>query len=90
VSYSLGNLLTYGPFSRVQPLDRGAILCVVLDPAGRVVLADLRATHQVRPGLAFPDPVQAAFRIIDSLSALDFPATGARVSAGLLRHPTQH
>ena len=90
VSYSLGNLLTYGPFSQVAPLDRGAILCAVLDPAGRVVLADLRATHQVRPGLAFPDPVQAAFRIIDSLSALDFPATGARVSAGLLRHPTQH
>jgi hypothetical protein len=90
VSYSLGNLLTYGPFSRVPPLDRGAVLCAVLDAAGRVVMADLRATHQVRPGLAFPDPVQAAFRIIDSLSVLDFPATGARVSAGLLRHPTRH
>jgi hypothetical protein len=90
VSYSLGNLLTYGPFSRVPPLDRGAILCAVLDPAGRVVRADLRATHQVRPGRAFPDPEGTAFRIIDSLSVLDFPATGARVSAGMLRYHTQH
>lgn len=89
VSYSLGNLLTYGPFSRVPPLDRGAILCAVLDPMGRVVFADLRATHQVQPGLAFPDPSQAAFVIIDSLSVLDFPLTGARVSGGMLRYPTQ-
>lgn len=88
VSYSLGNLLTYGPFSRVPPLDRGAILCAVLDPHGRVVLADLRATHQVPPGLAFPDPEGAAFGIIDSLGTLDFPLTGARVSAGMLRFPT--
>ena len=89
VSYSLGNLLTYGPFSRVPPLDRGAILCAALDLTGRVVHADLRATHQVRPGLAFPDPDLAAFGIIDSLSALDFPVTGARVSAGILRYPTR-
>ena len=90
VSYSLGNLLTYGPFSRVPPLDRGAILCAVLDPEGRVLHADLRATHQVQPGRAFPDPSQAAFGIIDSLSALDFPMTGARVSGGMLRYPTHH
>ena len=88
VSYSLGNLLTYGPFSRVPPLDRGAILCAVMDPRGRVVFADLRATRQVRPGRAFPDPDQAAFRLIDSLGRLDFPVTGARVSAGLLRYVT--
>jgi len=88
VSYSLGNLLTYGPFSRVPPLDRGAVLCAVMDPQGRVVFADLRATHQVRPGRAFPDPDQAAFHLIDSLGRLDFPVTGARVSAGLLRYVT--
>jgi hypothetical protein len=89
VSYSLGNLLTYGPFSRVPPLDRGAILCAVLDPRGRVVLADLRATYQERPGRAFPDPEHAALGLVDSLSVLDFPTTGARVSAGLLRYITQ-
>lgn len=86
VSYSLGNLLTYGPFSRVPPLDRGAILCAALDPRGRVVQAELRATHQLRPGRAFPDPDQAALGLIDSLSVLDFPMSGARVSAGLLRY----
>jgi len=88
VSYSLGNLLTYGPFSRVPPLDRGAILCAELDPRGRVVFADLRATHQLRPGRAFPDPDQTAHRLVDSLSLLDFPRTGARVRAGLVRHQT--
>jgi hypothetical protein len=88
VSYSLGNLLTYGPFSRVPPLDRGAILCAVLDPRGRVVLADLRPTHQIRPGRAFPDPEHVALRLVDSLSALDFPVTGARLPEGLLRFTT--
>lgn len=89
ISYSLGNLLTYGPFSRVPPLDRGAILCAVLDGQGRVLQAELRATHQVRPGLALPDPEHMAFGIIDSLGMLDFPLTGARVSAGTLRHPNK-
>jgi hypothetical protein len=88
VSYSLGNLLTYGPFSRVPPLDRGAILCASLDPRGRVLLAELRATHQVRPGRALPDPEQEALRLVDSLSVLDFPVTGARVSGGLVRYIT--
>jgi len=87
VAYSLGNLATYGPFSREPPLDRGAVLCAVLDAEGRVRQADLRATHQRRPGLPFPDPLYAAFDLVDSLGALDFPATAARINAGMIRRP---
>lgn len=76
--YSLGNLVTYGPFNNAEPINRGAIACA--DLAGRsVVGADLRATVQVAPGVVKADPARRALRLIDSLSALDFPATGARV-----------
>jgi len=87
VAYSLGNLATYGPFSREPPLDRGAVLCAVLDADGRVRQADLRATHQRRPGLPFPDPRYAAFDLVDSLGSLDFPETAARIIAGMIRRP---
>jgi len=88
VAYSLGNLLTYGPFSRVPPLDRGTLLCAVLEPYGGIAQADLRATHQVAPGRAYPDTSHAAFSLVDSLGALDFPATAASVFAGMLRRPS--
>jgi hypothetical protein len=87
VAYSLGNFVTFGPFSREPPLDRGAILCAVLDGEGRVRQADLRATRQRRPGLAFPDPQHAAHGLVDSLSRLDFPTTAARIVAGMVRRP---
>jgi hypothetical protein len=87
VAYSLGNLLTYGPFSRVPPLDRGAVLCAVLEPNGAVTQADLRATHQLAPGRAYPDTSYAAFSLVDSLGVLDFPTTAAHVFAGMLRRP---
>jgi poly-gamma-glutamate capsule biosynthesis protein CapA/YwtB (metallophosphatase superfamily) len=87
IAYSLGNLATYGPFSREPPLDRGAILCAVLDEEGRVRQADLRPTRQRKPGLPFPDPEYAAFDLVDSLSALDFPGTAARIIAGMIRRP---
>jgi poly-gamma-glutamate capsule biosynthesis protein CapA/YwtB (metallophosphatase superfamily) len=80
VIYSLGNLLTYGPFNNAEPLNRGAVACA--DLLGRsVVGADLRATIQRAPGVVAPDPAGRAYRLIDSLSVLDFPGTGARVNA---------
>lgn len=87
VAYSLGNLATYGPFSREPPLDRGAVLCAVLGENGDVRQAELRATHQERPGLPFPDPHHAAFGLVDSLSALDFPGSAAQIVAGMVRRP---
>ena len=76
--YSLGNLLTYGPFNVVDPMNRGVVACV--DVAGqRVIGADLRSTVQMAPGVLLPDLNRRALTLMDSLSALDFPSTGARV-----------
>ena len=86
--YSLGNLVTYGPFSVVEPLNRGAVACV--DLAGhRVVRAELRPTMQRASGAVRPDSSRRALRLVDSLSKLDFPATGARVlpSGEIVRRP---
>jgi hypothetical protein len=79
VFYSLGNLLTYGPFSLVEPLNRGALACAVLDDEGRVLSAQLRSTRQLPPGQVQPDDTGRAAALADSLSALDFPDTGARI-----------
>jgi poly-gamma-glutamate capsule biosynthesis protein CapA/YwtB (metallophosphatase superfamily) len=90
VFYSLGNLLTYGPFTLHDPNDRGAIACAVVNRVGRVARAELRATRQQPPGRVAPDGERRALALIDSLSALDFPATGARVGpGGSLVRPTE-
>ncbi len=88
VLYSLGNLLTYGPFSLLEPLNRGAIACVRVAPSGRATGAELRSTYQRPPGIVSPDPTGRGAWLVDSLSALDFPETGARVArSGVLERP---
>lgn len=83
IFYSLGNLLTYGPFRITEPLNRGAIACVTLTGANGVADATLTPTLQVLPGHLTLDPVRRGLRLIDSLSRMDFPMTGASVdSAG--------
>jgi len=77
--YSLGNLLTYGPFKLREPTNRGAIACATIDSARFVSHAELRPTMQVWPGVLLADSTKRAWRLIDSLSALDFPRTGATV-----------
>jgi hypothetical protein len=79
VLYSLGNLLTYGPFNNKEPTNRGAVACVTIDSARHVSEAELRSTVQVAPGVLRTDPSERAVVIVDSLSALDFPRTGVRV-----------
>jgi hypothetical protein len=79
VLYSLGNLLTYGPFSLAEPLNRGGIACVDLDGTGRVTNALVRSTWQRPPGIVSADPTGRAAWLVDSLSRLDFPASGARL-----------
>ena len=81
VFYSLGNLLTYGPFNQREPNNRGAIACASIDPAGRISDAALRSTWQQPPGLVSPDPSGRGRLLADSLSRLDFPHTGGRVLA---------
>jgi hypothetical protein len=82
VLYSLGNLLTYGPFNNREPTNRGAVACVTIDSARHVSEAELRSTVQVAPGVLRADPSERAATIVDSLSALDFPRTGVRVGRG--------
>ncbi len=75
VAYSLGNLLTYGPFTLTEPNNRGAIACVDLARDGTVLSARLRSTVQDPPGVVRPDPSGRAATLADSLSRLDFPVT---------------
>ena len=80
VLYSIGNLATYGPFNLLEPMNRGVVACV--DLLGRQVIgAELRPTMQLAPGVVVRDATRRALTLIDSLSALDFPVTGARVDA---------
>lgn len=78
VFYSLGNLVTYGPFTLSEPLNRGAIACAVLDRDGAILSADLRSTVQRLPGLVSVDATHRAAALTDSLGRLDFPSTAAR------------
>jgi capsule synthesis protein PGA_cap len=87
VLYSLGNLLTYGPFNLVEPMNRGVVACADLS-SGRVIGAELRPTMQRAAGVVIRDTTRRAWALVDSLSALDFPRTGVRVDAwGELRRP---
>ncbi|HYH80193.1 MAG TPA: CapA family protein [Longimicrobium sp.] len=88
IFYSLGNLLTYGPFTLSDPMNRGAIACADLGPAGGVLGAELRSTRQTPPGLARPDTAGVAATLVDALGAQDFPATAARVATnGVISPP---
>ena len=82
IAYSLGNLLTYGPFLLKEPLNRGAVLCATIDASGRVSAASVGSTVQRAPGVLDADRSARAAAISDSLARLDFPATGARVGPG--------
>jgi hypothetical protein len=85
VFYSLGNLLNYGPFRLTEPMNRGAVVCASLDYDGRVTEARLFSTHQLLPGIIEIDNTKRAATLIDSLSHLDFPATGVTVdTSGVL------
>ena len=81
VFYSLGNLLTYGPFNQREPNNRGGIACAAIDEAGRVSGAAFHPTVQRSPGLVSFDPSGRGSFLVDSLSGLDFPESGARVGA---------
>ena len=81
IFYSLGNLVTYGPFTLSEHLNRGAIACAVLNPAGGAVAwAELRSTRQTPPGIVRPDSSGTAATLVDQLGRADFPRTYARVS----------
>ena len=80
IAYSLGNLLTYGPFRLREPSNRGAVLCATIDERGRPRDAELRSTMQLAPGVMRRDRTARALTLVDSLGRIDFPSTGARVA----------
>lgn len=80
IFYSLANLVTYGPFSMGDPLNRGAIACATLDGDGRPHEAVLHSTRQRRPGWVSRDHTDRAAALADSLGRLDFPGTAARIT----------
>jgi hypothetical protein len=80
IFYSLGNLINYGPFKLGPPLDRGAIACATLDSLGHPGDVVLHPTRQPYPGFVRPDRSGRALALVDSLSRLDFPVTGASVN----------
>ncbi len=59
IAYSLGNLLTYGPFRLREPANRGAVLCATIDRNGRARDAELRPTMQLAPGVLRRDAQRA-------------------------------
>lgn len=77
--YSLGNLLTYGPFNLREPMNRGVVACATVDSARFVSAPELRATMQLAPGVLQADSRRRALALVDSLSGLDFPNTGVTV-----------
>jgi hypothetical protein len=79
VFYSLGNLVTYGPFTMNEPLNRGGLACAVLDEDGGILRAQLRSTVQRVPGLVSADATHRAAVLADSLGRIDFPGTAARL-----------
>ena len=87
IMYSLGNLVTYGPFSFAEPMNRGAIACALIAPDGRVESAALRSTVQTPPGRVRSDASGRAAVLVDSLSRLDAGARApvVRVEAAILR-----
>jgi hypothetical protein len=87
IAYSLGNLLTYGPFVLKEPANRGGVLCATIGTNGRVRGAMLLSTMQVAPGVLSRDPSRRAVHLVDSLSRLDFPRSGIRADRDGMLHP---
>jgi hypothetical protein len=82
IAYSLGNLVTYGPFKHSRYTDAGALLCATVAGDGSVRDAVLRSTVQRAPGYVRADKTGRGARDIAALTAEDFPLTGADVTAG--------
>jgi len=81
IAYSLGNLLTYGPFVLHEPLNRGAVLCATIDTTGRVSAATLAPTMQRVAGVVSRDRLRRAFALVNALGRADFPASAAHVNS---------
>jgi hypothetical protein len=80
VLYSLGNLVNYGTFGLAEPMNHGAVACMDIAGPHQVRTPRIASTIQIAPGVVVVDPRGGSARIIDSLSALDFPRTAISVA----------
>jgi hypothetical protein len=88
IAYSLGNFATFGRFNLKGALGVGVILEVELDASGRFVGGQVIPTMQVGDGVPMLDPERRAVTQMGTLSAEDFGARAAQVSAdGVIRAP---
>ncbi len=81
IVYSLGNFLTYRGFNLDGPLGLTTLLQLDLDADGRFVAARMPPLHQLPQAGPFPDPDGASALLLQRVTLLDFPRTGARISA---------
>jgi Bacterial capsule synthesis protein PGA_cap len=79
IFYSLGNFLTYKGFNLDGPLGLTTILQLELDGDGRFLSAQMPALKQVAQVGPMPDPNGSAIRLLQRITRLDFPRTGALI-----------
>ncbi|WP_163868649.1 CapA family protein [Myxococcus eversor] len=86
IAYSLGNFATYGRFNLKGPQGLGMVLEVELNNTGDFTAGRVLATKQMDKGIAVPDEKGAVIKLLQDLTAEDFPDSGARISEdGTLR-----
>jgi hypothetical protein len=79
IFYSLGNFATYKGFNLAGPLGITAILQLNLSGQGQFETARLVPLVQVPGEGPAPDSTSQATALINQITALDFPGTGARL-----------
>ncbi len=73
IAYSLGNFCTYARFNLSGPLGRAVVLSVEISKTtGEFLGGLLRATRQIKPGGARPDPSGRGMELVRELSRSDF------------------
>lgn len=78
IAYSLGNFMTHWGISVSDRKGLAPILDVTLTAEGRFTNGRIHSAVQRRPDGVFPDPSQAAYRLIRELTREDFNDGGLR------------
>jgi hypothetical protein len=81
IFYSLGNFLTYRGFNLDGPLGLTTVLQLELGPDGAFLSARMPALRQIPQVGPEPDSTGAAVRLLQRVTRLDFPGSGARITA---------
>jgi hypothetical protein len=80
IFYSLGNFMTYRGFNLEGPLGQTTVLQLQLDGDGAFRSARMPALVQIPQVGPTPDQSGEAVKLLQRVTALDFPGTGARIA----------